>query len=1047
MSRYVPLHVHSHYSFLQAVPKVKEIVKRAKKEGFDAIALTDAGNLHGAVELYKTAKAEGMKGIIGVHAYLADSSRHIPTERDRELARVILLAENMDGYKNLLALVSRSFLEGFSEVPRVDRELLAEHGNGVIAILPAHRGPLAEALKVSKESAGATLADWAALFPGSLYAEITHHPELAGHTERMKAIISTARDLSVPVVANQEVYYLSREDAEAREVMRRIQQGRFRGDSTATDLSFRSLAEMERAFAELPDALGASGTIADRVSLSLSLGTWNFPAYQTEDGTPYPEALRSFAYEGFRARGFTDADTAAKERLEYELSVIIDKGFAPYFLVVSDLLREAKRLGILATTRGSAAGSFVSYVTGITTIDPLSYKLPFERFLNPERPKAPDIDMDYADTRRDEMIAYARTKYGDANVAQIGTFGTMMARAAVRDVSRALGHSYATGDRIAKLIPQGAQGHPMTIDRALAEEPDLKALYDGDEDAKEIMDLAKRIEGCARQTGVHAAGIVISPTPLTEWTPLQRDPKGGGLITQYDMHAVEEAGLLKFDFLGLTNLSVLADAIARVAEETGEAIDIENIPLDDEKTFALLASGETEGLFQLNGAGMTRHLVDLKPTTINDINAMVALYRPGPMESIPRYIERKKNPKLITYLDPRLADILDQSYGVITYQDDVLMTAITLAGYSWLEADTLRKAMGKKIPEEMEAQKEKLIKGFIEYGKLDKGKAEALWKLIEPFAGYGFNKAHAASYGKVAYQTAYMKAHHPVPYMAALLTGDSMNLDKIAILVDECARMGIPVLPPDVSESKTDFTVVPGGRIRFGLVSVKNFGQGVAEAIIAEREKHGPFRSLTDLLSRVSDRQMNRKALESLMLCGALDAFGERGHLLGNIETILAFHKDLSRDTADQGALFAHAAPPTLVLKDAPAASLTQKLAWEKELLGIYISGHPLEAYPDMLAKAKVTVKTIAEEGKAGFPVVFPALVTEVKSFLTKKGDKMVFLTLADMTGSIEAVAFPKTYKEHAGKLTEGRCALVKAAITKRNGETSLILEDLRALA
>ncbi|HYF28825.1 MAG TPA: DNA polymerase III subunit alpha, partial [Candidatus Paceibacterota bacterium] len=718
-------------------------------------------------------------------------------------------------------------------------------------------------------------------------------------------------------------------------------------------------------------------------------------------------------------------------------------------LAVSDLLTYAKGNGILATTRGSAAGSLVSYLTGITNVDPLLYKLPFERFLNPERPKAPDIDMDFADNRRDDMIAYAKAKYGEDKVAQIGTFGTLMARAAVRDVSRALGHAYRTGDRIAKLIPLGSQGFPMTIDRALELEPELKELYEQDEDTREILDLARQIEGCVRHTGVHAAGVVIAPTPLTDWTPLQIDPKTGKLITQYDMHAIEDAGLLKFDFLGIKNLAILSDAVERVQETRGIFIDIEQVPIDDQKTFAMLARGETEGTFQLNGAGMTRYLKELQPTTIHDINAMVALYRPGPMETIPQYIERKKNPRLIHYLDERMKEYLDFSYGLLVYQEDVLLTAIKLGGYSWLEADTLRKAMGKKIPAEMEAQKEKLIRGFMEFGKLSKQKAETIWKLIEPFAAYGFGKAHAACYGKVAYQTAYMKANYPVEYMTALLTADAGDTEQIAILAAECERLGIPLLPPDINESGTDFTVAGDAKdtIRFGLMSIKNFGQGISEAIIEERRTRGPFKDLADFLARVGSRNLNRKSLECLIKSGALDRFGERGHLSANIELLLTFHRDATM-VATQDSLFgASFGTPTLLLpKPTGEMPLAEKLAWEKELLGIYVSGHPLDAHAGVASKATITIGQILEEPQAGRPVILPVLVQEVRTILTKSGEKMAFIKFEDKSASIEAVAFPKLYKEHGHLLATGQCLLVKGSVSGRNGETSLALDNLKAL-
>jgi DNA polymerase III subunit alpha len=1057
-ARFIHLHTHSHYSFLQALPKVPDLVKAAADAGMDAVGLTDTGNLHGAIEFYKTAGKKGIKPILGVDLYMAPRTRFDKDAvLDAKRSRIVLLAENNQGYKNLLKLVSAAHVEGYFDKPRIDRDILKEHMDGLIALLPSFAGDPARLLAAGdKKGAAASLEEYLSIFgPEHVYQELTHHPKVDGHTERMKTLAELCKAAGMHVVAQHDVYYLKPEDREATEVMRRIGLGGGGGNEDE-DFSFVSEAQIREWFSWIPEAVTVSGDIADRCEVTLELGSWNFPQVATEPGKTHEEMLRERAYEGIATRGL-ERTKEVEDRIEYELDVINGKGFAPYFLAVSDLLTHAKEEGILATTRGSAAGSLVSYLTGITTVDPLAYKLPFERFLNPERPKAPDIDMDFADNRRDEMIAYARQKYGANNVAQIGTFGTMMARAAVRDVARALGHSYGTGDRIAKLIPLGSQGFPMTIKRALELEPELKQLYDEDDDTREILDLAQRIEGSARQTGVHAAGVVIAPTPLTDWTPLQVDPKTGKLITQFDMHAVEEAGLLKFDFLGIKNLAIIADAVTRIRETRGVEIDIENIPLDDAKTFEMLARGDTEGTFQLNGSGMTRYLKELKPTTIHDINAMVALYRPGPMETIPTYIERKRNPSLITYLDPRMKDYLDASYGLLVYQDDVLLTAITLGGYSWLEADVLRKAMGKKIPAEMEAQKEKLLTGFKEYGKVSPAKAEQLWKLIEPFAAYGFNKAHAACYGKVAYQTAYLKANYPVEYMAAVLTADAGDTEAISIFVSESIRLGIPVLPPDVNESGTDFTVVKGGgpngedAIRFGLSSIKNFGEGIAHAILTERNAHGPYASVSDFLARVAARSLNRKSLESLIKSGALDRFkedvGDRGHLIAHIETLLAFHRDATAESPQDSLFGAMALTPTLSLpkpvQDTPAG---EKLSWEKELLGIYVSGHPLDAHEEYRQKAGTDLKRIKEDPMPGRTIILPVLITEMKAHLTKGGDRMAFVTFEDMTDSIEAVIFPKLFKEHLKTVAVGQCVLIKGTVSVRNGEVSLTIENLKPL-
>ena len=1081
-SRFIHLHTHSHYSFLQALPKIEELVEKAKKEGMDALALTDAGNMHGAIEFYKAAISAKIKPILGVDAYLAPRSRHDrDPNSDAKRSLIVHLAENNGGYKNLLALVTKSWTEGFFERPRMDKELLREHCRGIIALLPSFAGDIAQLLRAGDpDGAAAALAEYKDIFPAGggsvsgggeprVFLEITHHPRVEGHETLMKKIIALARTSDTPLVAQHDVYYLEPDDREATEIMRRIQQGGH-GRNEDEDFSFIGEKTAENFFKDTPEAVDNSRTIANRCTVSFELGTWTFPAVPVSKGFKnHDEELCAKAYAGIALRGLQETKEVT-DRIEYELHIIINKGFAVYYLIVADLLRFAKSAGILTTTRGSAAGSLVAYLVGITNVDPPFYKLPFERFLNPERPKAPDIDMDIADDRRDDMIAYTKQKYGEDHVAQIGTFGTLMARAAVRDVARALGHSYTTGDRIAKLIPMGSQGFPMTIDRALELEPDLKTLYDEDEDAREILDLGKRIEGCVRHVGVHAAGVVVAPTPLIEWTPIQPDPKGTSkLITQYDMYSITDeyggVGLLKFDFLGIKNLAILADAVVRVKETRDVVVDIENVPIDDTRTFEMLARGETEGTFQLNGSGMTRWLKELKPTTIHDINAMVALYRPGPMETIPQYIERKHNPKLIRFVDMRMKDYLDASYGLLVYQDDVLLTAIKLAGYSWLEADALRKAMGKKIPKVMQAEKEKLLKGFVEYGKLPREKAEKLWSLIEPFAAYGFNKAHAASYGKVAYQTAYMKANYPVEYLSALLTADSGDTEQIALFVAEAKRMGIKVLPPDVNESGSVFTVVGEKKdaIRFGLSSIKNFGDGISEAIITERKAHGPFETLSNFLSRigtfgsadlstsspslVGSRNLNRKSLESLIRCGALDSLGERGTLLENIETMLAFHREATA-SAPQDSLFGTSlgSVPSLSLQPGKPTSLLDKLAWEKELLGIYVSGHPLDAHEAITRKAHFSIAKIKKEPQPGMLIILPVLVSIVRAILTKSGEKMAFITVEDTTDSIEAVVFPKLFKQHASAITPGACLLVKGKVSVRNSEPSLAIEELKPL-
>ena len=1055
-AKFVHLHTHSHYSLLNALPKIPELIDATLKDEMPALALTDNGNLYGAIEFYQKCKKAGIKPIIGIDAYVAPRTRFDKENRiDNRWSRLVLLAENEAGYKNLIKLVTDSHLEGFYYKPRVDRELLQKYKDGLIAILPSFASEISRALKDEDEERAQEALAWYQKNYGekNLFAEITHHPEVDGHKMLMEKVRALYEKEAVPLVAAHDTYYLKPEDRLARETMIRIQSNAGAPTDRNEDFSFITQKEAGKRFKGDEKMLERTLEIAERCNLEIEM-TWQFPNYIIESGRAPDDELRHQAYEGLKNRGLSIEDPVIKERLEYELDVIKQKGYATYFLVVGDLLREAHDRGILTTIRGSVAGSLTTYVLGITNVNPIEYKLPFERFLNPERPSAPDIDMDFADNRRDEIIQYAREKYGEDKVAQIGTFGTMMARGSVRDVARALGHAYGLGDRIAKMIPFGSQGFPMTISKALEMVPELKQAYRADEEVKEVLDLAMKIEGCARHIGVHAAGVVISPTPLTDYVPLQYDPKGGKLVTQYNMHSVGEdgVGLLKFDFLGITNLAILADAVGRVEAIQGITVDIENVPLDDTKTFEMLARGETMGLFQLNGSGMTHFLKELKPSSIHDINAMVALYRPGPMDVIPEYIERKQNPALVNYPDPRMEPYLQESYGLIVYQDDLLFSAIELAGYTWLEADKFRKAVGKKIPEEMAAQKEKFIDGVIENGR-DKAFAEKMWKLFEPFQAYGFNKAHAASYGKVAYQTAYMKANFPLEYMSAVLTADGGDVDKIAEGISECTRMGIEVLPPDVNESFGDFSVVPGAEnptIRFGLYSIKNFGAGIADSIIAERKANGKFTSLSNFLERVHDKNINRKSLESLIKSGALDHFGDRGTMLAGIELALSYAREFAQQPEGQDSLFGSLpqteTESTLELPPAEPISPREQLAWERELLGLYVSGHPLDEHKEKLARLKADIKGTKENIREGVETVIGGIVEDSKVILTKSGEQMAFLRIADFSDTLEVVIFPRLFTAHKDLFEMEKCIAIKGRLSNRNGEQSMVAEAVKAL-
>lgn len=1070
MARFIHLHTHSHYSLLAALPKVPDLVAAAKADGAPALALTDNGNLYGAIEFYKECKAKGIKPIIGVDFYVAPRSRaEKQSGIDSRRTRLILLAKDVTGYKNLVQLVTKSFLEGFYYKPRIDRELIQQHKDGLIAISSAFSGDLTLALQGNDLAKAAEIANWyKGVFGSDYYLEVTNHPDIDGHETLMARTKDVAKKAGVPLVAGGNVYYIKREDKPAQQTLMLVNSSgddRISDDDVA-DFSFISDAQAQEYFKDVPEAIANTEKIAGECNLTLDLGKWVFPAFKLPDGQTADEALRAVVFSGFERRKLEKTQPLV-DRVEYELKVIKDKGYAPYFLVVADLLKFAREHVILSNIRGSVSGSLVTYLSGITNINPIEYEIPFERFLNPDRPSAPDIDMDFADDRRDEVIDYARKKYGSDKVAQVGTFGTMAARGSVRDVTRALGYPVEMGNKLSALIPMGSQGFPMTIDKAMEDVAELRELYAKDADAKRIIDLAKKIEGCARQMGVHAAGVVISPSALTDFTPLQYDTKGENkIISQYDMYSIEEAGLLKFDFLGLKNLSIIADTLKLIERIHGVKIDLDTMAVDDKKTFEMLARGETGDLFQLNGDGMTKYLKDLRPSTIHDINAMVALYRPGPIQFIPQYIERKHNPKLITYLDPALEPILKKTYGILVYQDDLLMMANKLAGYSWGEVDKFRKAVGKKIPEEMAAQKEKFIKGCIEYSKWPEKKAKELWSWIEPFAAYGFNKAHSVSYGRVAYQTAYLKANYPVEYMASILTHESGEVEKVAESVAECKRMGIAVLPPSVNESFEGFTALKGDigpdgrrapdRIRFGLGSIKNFGEGIAHSIIEERKANGRFKSLSDFLTRIKDKNLNKKSLESLIKAGAMDEFADRTAMYGNIDKLLEYHKERAKTGGAQDSLFGGVAGHDEIRLDTVAPVTQQeRLIWEKELLGLYISGHPLDRYRAVLDKRPLNIATVKaaaqKQLEAGQKVkedmvVVGCIIEEAREIMTKKNEAMAFVRVADFTGSVEAVVFPRTYARFKSIIAPEKCIALKAKVSERNGEISLVADNFMAL-
>lgn len=1070
------LHTHSNYSLLQAVPKIPDLVAKAKQYGMTALALTDNGNMYGTIEFYQECLKKEIKPIIGVDFYVASRTRHDREGRlDAKTTRLLLIAKNYAGYLNLIKLVTDSNLEGFYYRPRIDTELINKHNNDLICIIPFFNSEISNNLKINDFEVADGIYNMLAGAYGkeNIYYELTKQEDIEGHAEMEDKIIEFSKRHGIELVATNNILYIEPEDKKARLTMLSIQSNNpDRNINDDGDFSFISKERADELFADENNAernalykraLANTQVIADQTNFEIELGKWVFPKMELPEGKNADECLREVVYEGFAKRNVTQDEETIK-RVEYELEVIKNKGYSPYFLIVADLLKYAKENEILSNIRGSVCGSMVTYLSGITHINPIEYQIPFERFLNPERPSAPDIDMDYADDRRGEMVDYARAKYGKEKVAQIGTFGTMAARGSVKDVARALGYPYELGDRISKLIPMGSQGFPMTIKHALEITEELRDLYEKNIDVKTIIEMAQKLEGCARHISVHAAGVVISPTELTDFTPLQYDTKGENkIISQYDMYSVEEAGLLKFDFLGLKNLKIIAECKKLIRRIHNTEIDIDNMAVDDEKTFEMLARGETVDLFQLNGEGMTKYLVDLKPTTIHDINAMVALYRPGPIQFIPLYIERKHNPSLITYMDPMLEDILNKTYGVLVYQDDLLMMAHKIAGYSWGEVDKFRKAVGKKIPEEMAKQKEKFIDGCVSHGGWSKQKATDVWKWIEPFAAYGFNKSHSVSYGRVAYITAYLKANYPTEYMASVLTSESGEVDAVAVSVKECARMGIEVLAPNVNTSFGNFTVLKeynDGKdaIGFGLYSIKNFGEGIGDSIIEERKANGPFKTIENLLERITDKNLNKKSLEALIKSGAMDEFGDRIDLLENLDRYLDYNKTTTRQDKSQGNMFdmLFGQTETQAIEDQSnqnkrveqrPESLPQRLLWEKELLGIYISGHPLDKYKHLLENAKVNIAKLNLEGvedKVYDQVL--GIIEGKKEIATKKDatKKMVFFKLKDLSGEIECVVFPKQFEELKLKVNDESIVLIKGKISIRDDKRSIVVESIK---
>lgn len=1059
MAEFVHLHVHSEYSLLDGLSRIKDLVQRARELRMDALAITDHGVMYAVLDFYQQAVAHGIKPIIGCEMYLARDSMHSRRPRkDAKPYHLILLAENETGYQNLLQLATKSHLEGFYYKPRIDKELLSQHSVGLIALSACGRGEVPYLISQGDPEAARRAAAWyRELFgPESFYLELQEH-DIAELLTINKELIAISRELSIPVVATNDVHYVCEEDAQSQELLLCIQTNTTVNDPKRMKMQgkgyhLRSPEEMGILFSEVPQALANTLEIAQRCNLSFEFDTLHLPPFEVPEGFTTESYLSHLCEEGLKKR-YPHITPVIEARLQHEVGLIKEMDFAAYFLIVWDLIRFAKSRGILVGPgRGSAAGSIVSYCLGITDLDPLAHGLFFERFLNPGRRSMPDIDMDFPEDRRAEVISYVVDKYGQDHVAQIITFGTMAARAAIRDAGRALDLPPGEVDRTAKLIPFGA-----LIDRALETTPELRELHEEQAYIRDLVHAAKSLEGVVRHASTHAAGVVITDEPLTQYVPLQRAIKGDGVITQYAMGDLERIGLLKMDFLGLSTLTVIQQTMDLIKETHGVELALEELNLEDPDLYRLLSGGQVTGIFQVESPGMRRVLRELQPTSFGDVMATIALYRPGPMKYIPDFIRRKHGQTSITYLCPELKPILEETYGVIVYQEQVIRIARELAGFTTSEADMLRHAIGKKKAKELEAQREKFIQGAVQKGIAEET-AREVFQMIEYFGRYGFNKAHAAAYAVITCQTAYLKAKYPVEYMAALLTVDKDDTDKVAVEVADCRRMGIPVWPPNVSCGDLDFTIreespdadrgaqrgeaVQG--IRFGLGAVKNVGQGPVEAILRSRQDQ-PFQDVSDFCRRVDLRQVNRRALDSLIRCGALDEFGSRVQLLNAIDKMMSFSQHAHHaqeigqmsmfELGDEYGL-------SLDIDDGTDIPRRKQLAWERELLGLYVSEHPLQQIAPRLERDTTAFCGQIDSSLHGQTVIIAGMVSQVRRITTKNGKSMAFGQLEDLQGQTEIVIFPNVYEKTSQLWQPDNILLVRGRVQVRQDEAKVICES-----
>ncbi len=1074
--KFTHLHVHSHYSLLDGLPKIDDLIEKAKEYNMDSLALTDHGVMYGTTEFYQKAVKAGIKPIVGVEAYLVDGSRKEKIKKPRY--HLVLLAKNHTGYKNLLKLTTLAHLEGYYYKPRIDWEILEKYHEGLIALSACIQGEVPQTVfKKGIEEAKKVTKKYLSLFGDDFYLEVQRHDRVEGQEEANQALLKIGQEMGVPLIGTNDVHYLDLEDEEAQDVLLCLQTKKKKKDTDrmnmiGMDNSFRSGEVMAEIFSDMKEVVSNTQEIVKKCNLEIEMGKIHLPKFEIPGEKTDEEYLRELCELGLKKqypkyfdtdKNLTKEELEFKEkiktRLEYELEVIGKTGFASYFLIVQDFVTWAKKNKIVVGPgRGSAAGSLVAYLLTITNVDPIKYDLMFERFLNPERISMPDIDLDFADTRREEVIRYVEGKYGRDKVSQIITFGTMAARAAIRDAGRVLDFEYNYCDRLAKMVPMFTP-----LKKAIEEVAELREVYQNEPDAKKILDTALKLEGVARHASTHACAVLITKDPLDENVPLQYASSGDKtVVSQYSMKLVESLGLLKMDFLGLRNLTIIENAIKIIKNTKGIEIDIDKIPLDDKKTFELFSQGDTTGVFQFESDGMKRYLKKLQPSVFEDIIAMVALYRPGPLNSgmIDEFIERKHGRKKIVYNHPIMENALKNSYGVIVYQEQVMQLSKDMAGFTGGQADTLRKAMGKKIASLMAKMKSEFIEGCLKNG-LDRKLAESTFLDMEKFAEYGFNRSHAACYGLIGYQTAYLKANYPVEFMAALLTANEGDVDKVAIDVAECQKIGIKVLAPSINESFEHFTVVPSNKegekdkIRFGLLTIKNVGQNIVEKIIKERKNGGEFKNLSDFIERVRDKDLNKKSLESLIKCGAMDEFGDRAKLLFNLDKILEFIQELKkREKSRQGDLLAMISDdykPSLLLDEPDnekKISQKEKLSWEKELLGLYVSNHPFAKFQALL---KDKIKSIAEINKNATEnqeekIIIAGIITKIQKIITKKGDTMLFVKIEDISSNLEILVFPRLLEENRDIWKEENIVVVKGKLSDKDGIPKLLAESVKEL-